>query len=490
MSMPGFTAGASLYRLAGNYSQIQSSELSGGIVPGAFCPPGFVGKVVCNVEGHCGVVCVPVLPPPPPACPIWLPGWVMCGTNCVNLNNDANNCGSCGHFCPIGSVGRACCSGACVDRSSDTSNCGACGNVCPAPPNSTNVTCTGIVTGGMLTGVCDFSCDSGYTKCGSIGCFDIQTDVNNCGSCGKVCPQGPANSHATCTNGVCGFACDQGFSLSNGICCPSGEFNSDGICCPAGEFNSNGICCIHGEEVNCGEGKCINTLSDPNNCGGCRMLCASGICCKGKCCRPPGINSTTKCENGVCTNSCNPGYISVNGVCTACPPGLTSCSGKCVTPTCSGACPTGSAQEYYFFIEQRPSMCAVFFQSPTGLYGPIVANSLGEATKCVQKVYPSSSYSISTTGGNFCFDVSCPGDAGDPPSCSPVSNVLAISVNDAKTCTQLLNPGCTITLCPKCAEGLTDCCGTCVDTSSDAKNCGSCQNQCASGTSCINGFCQ
>ena len=40
-----------------------------------------------------------------------------------------------------------------------------------------------------------------------------------------------------------------------------------------------------------------------------------------------------------------------------------------------------------------------------------------------------------------------------------------------------------------CQSGLTSCNGQCVDTATDATNCGSCGNTCNQGQSCVNGAC-
>jgi hypothetical protein len=52
------------------------------------------------------------------------------------------------------------------------------------------------------------TCASGLSVCGPDGgaqaCANLQTDVNNCGTCGNVCPTGGAGSVATCTTGTCG----------------------------------------------------------------------------------------------------------------------------------------------------------------------------------------------------------------------------------------------------------------------------------------------
>lgn len=77
---------------------------------------------------------------------------------------------------------------------------------------------------------------------------------------------------------------------------------------------SPNACCNH---------VCVNLQTDPNNCGACGNVCASGVCCLGQCCPA----ATPHC---------------VNGVCSACPAGQTLCNGTCVNlktnPYNCGAC--------------------------------------------------------------------------------------------------------------------------------------------------------
>lgn len=315
--------------------QARQYEPSGQIVPAASCPSGYVGKVVCNVQGHCGVICVPIIPPPPPACPTWLPGVTKCGKICVNTTGDWGNCGLCGHGCPIPvGAGGACCSGACVDLSSDVNNCGGCGNVCATPLNAINVTCTGIFVGGAISGaVCDFSCPSGLTKCDQThptGCFDISSDTNNCGGCGHVCPELP-NSTPTCAGGVCGFNCNAGFLKCGNTCCPPGPANSTSTCtfgqlcgwtCNSGFTKCGNSCCS--SSMACCHGACLDPMtfsSDQNNCGGCGNVCPGGDGC---------------CSGGQCGSLCGP---------TCCTSGNECCTGEIDGQTIPGSgrtcCPIG-----------------------------------------------------------------------------------------------------------------------------------------------------
>ena len=68
---------------------------------------------------------------------------------------------------------------------------------------------------------------------------------------------------------------------------------------------------------------CVNTNSDPSDCGACGTACPSGQACASGACVAGGIGST--CTSG---SSCASGNC-VGGVCTACSAGLTSCGGTC-----------------------------------------------------------------------------------------------------------------------------------------------------------------
>ena len=60
------------------------------------------------------------------------------------------------------------CNGVCVNLSNDLQNCGSCGSVCPAPANG---------TARCVQGACKVTCNAGYTSCSGT-CINITSDPN------------------------------------------------------------------------------------------------------------------------------------------------------------------------------------------------------------------------------------------------------------------------------------------------------------------------
>jgi hypothetical protein len=147
------------------------------------------------------------------------------------------------------------CTGICTVLNNDPGNCGNCGAACPAGQTCSGGGCA-TVTGG---------CPSGQTLCGTQ-CISLGTDTNNCGGCGIVCQQLPGSS-PVCQGGQCTFSCQGGFAD-----------------------------CDH----NPGNGCEVNLPADPNNCGGCGIVCQY---------HP---NGSPLCSNGSCVSVCFPGYQDCN----------------------------------------------------------------------------------------------------------------------------------------------------------------------------------
>lgn len=145
------------------------------------------------------------------SCPSAQPA--ICGTQCVDLTSDKNNCGSCGHVCPNDAVscingtcvcpsGMGYCGGTCVSLNTD-SNCGTCGNVCPGDSFGHAKMCSS----GQC--VCPTWVAGGTWDPAHNGCYDYAHDSSNCGSFGHVCPG----------TSICG-ACDNTASQCSGVCTP------------------------------------------------------------------------------------------------------------------------------------------------------------------------------------------------------------------------------------------------------------------------------
>ena len=282
--------------------------------------------------GNCAVVC-PLLPNATPGCFVGVCGISACDPgygNCdlVTLNGcealtdtDELNCGACGFACPAiahgtpGCASSMCVVGACdpgyadcdsdpsngceVNVGTDPQNCGACGFQCPSILGA---------SAGCSSFVCGLgACDPGLGDCyGGLadGCeTSLDTDVNNCGACGLSCPQ-VANGTRGCAAGVCGVgSCDAGHADCDGNAAngcevdATSDLSNCGNCgntCGAVPNGSPG--CTAGA---CGVGTCSagfsdcdsnpgngceqSTASDPNNCGGCGVVCGSGQCTNSSC---------------------------------------------------------------------------------------------------------------------------------------------------------------------------------------------------------------
>ncbi|BGP46724.1 hypothetical protein JCM10450v2_002572 [Rhodotorula kratochvilovae] len=260
-------------------------------------------------------------------------GLLGSSTSCtaVNTASDVNNCGAVGNKCSFTNGGGTCSSGQCTYTScnngfyqvngqctalnlfTDVNNCGAVGRVCSY--DNAVAQC--------ITGTCSLaSCNPGYkqqtsyallgllgssTSCAAV---DTTSDVNNCGTVGKVCSF--SNGAGTCSNGQCAYtSCNSGYYQVNGVC-TSLNLQSDinncgavGRVCPTSLGSatcSAGSCkytsCTSGYTLSSGQCTQVNTQTDVNNCGRVGNVCPSTYA--------NGGSST--CVSGACTTSCKSGF--------------------------------------------------------------------------------------------------------------------------------------------------------------------------------------
>lgn len=214
------------------------------------------------------------------------------------LATDEANCGACGNACT--GARNTCCNSGCVDTRVDTEHCGGCGIECGA----TDVCCDGECKSPAECAGCEGGCDAGETCCNGV-CADVQTDEAHCGTCGDPCSASQFCCGGTCVSNenpsACGDACS--------VC------GTDELCCGGACVERDETRCMNCDN-SCAGGECcpalmmcIDTQTDPNNCGGCGATCAVGQGCSGgECCNMCGDDcvdfQTDSRHCGECDNFC------------------------------------------------------------------------------------------------------------------------------------------------------------------------------------------
>lgn len=312
-------------------------------------------------------------------------------------------------------------------------------------------------------------CPAGYTTCPSsrFACdANFNTDPNNCGACGVVCPGSALNGTFQCVNGACILKCDptQFLDCNNSV--------DDGCETPVGTNDNCSKCgesCLCYKDLltppqcGCPSGRtqcgtdsvnCVTLTDDDNNCGACGTKCPNS----GTCPTPPP-NTETGCANGKCgTAKCTGtfGDCDKDGIG---PDGKVNCaSNGCETDlgadpkncgACGNVCPAGQ--------ECRPDQ-----------YGrPFCACPAGQS---------------------YC-DGLCVSFGSDPDNCGGCGISCAKGSED-HSIGQCVYGSCT----SACLGGFGDCNGNPSDGcetsfSSDPRNCGGCGNACAPGQPCVGGTC-
>ena len=175
-----------------------------------------------------------------------------CGNKCPTstTSNIACSAGSCTSTMCTGSY-RTCKAGpvdGCeVDTAVSAANCGTCGKVCPGVANGTP---------GCTASNCGIaSCNANFANCdGNVtnGCeANTATNIAHCSGCNKPCPN-YANANAQCMAGICSMgSCRAGFNDCNMNSTDGCEINTNtdknncgkcGTVCPGTQFCSLGNC--------------------------------------------------------------------------------------------------------------------------------------------------------------------------------------------------------------------------------------------------------
>jgi hypothetical protein len=383
--------------------------------------------------GACGRVCVV-----PNATPVCRDG--RCGVGTCNdgfgdcdgdptngcetdLRTATNNCGRCGSVCFAANGVAVCAAGACaLDRCnagfadcnrfygdgceiatiSDVNNCATCGNVCPTPTAGTRVCLAGVCAiGTCLAGTGD--CDGNLAN----GCeVNTTTTLAHCGGCGRACAA-RANASLFCAAGACGFTCNPGFADCDG---------------------------------NAANGCEVDVRSNVGNCGRCGNACSTA-------------NGTETCVAGVCgIGVCNPGFANCD---TLVPNG-------CEVDTRSNSSNCGT--------------CGNLCTAPAG--GSVTCSSSACAQTC--PAGQSNCGGICRTTGSACTSVGSGGCAQSGTLvCSGTTTVCSAAPLTTGACSSPVGGACGAGGTCACAAGLTNCGGTCRALSSDPSNCGGCGVVCS-----------
>jgi hypothetical protein len=166
--------------------------------------------------------------------------------------------------------------------------------------------------GECCSGACDPAigrcvCGGGTELCGRecIAIEQFQTDVNNCGGCRNRCRQAPECHLPVCIDGACGSVPDPDL-----IGQPCGR--DDRVC------GANGVCACPPERPTTCRRTCVDTASDPDNCGACGNRC------------PRSGHGTATCTGGACGITCDVGFALCGERC--CADDRECCNGDCCGP--------------------------------------------------------------------------------------------------------------------------------------------------------------
>lgn len=440
------------------------------------------------------------------------PGYENCDANPANgceaaLQTSITNCGACNVVCDLLNTNEICKDGACavgtcvagfadcdkaaangceINTQTSVTDCGTCNNKCDFP-NGAGTCNAGICTLGTCASPwkdCDLQAANGCEK-------NLNTDPQNCGTCGNACTTGQVCQNGTCILSSCTpptANCD-----SNPGDCETNTNTSATNCGGCGITCSN----AHGS-TSCVAAKCtpicatnwgdcdgdpkngcetsLTTLTDCGSCGkACALANANESCSTGSCVVATCLSGYGDCNNqdaDGCEINVNTSVPNCGGCGSACSNnnGVPSCGGG----NCSIACTGGFAD---CNNNPRTDGCEIN-----------ISNNPLHCSACGSVCPPATP---NCTGGT-CIS-NCPSGFGD---CDGVAangceTNLTLTHDKCGSCTNACGPGqwCNNAVCANCGSGTVDCDGNgqngCeVNTATNPNACGGCGNKCGSDGTC------
>lgn len=166
----------------------------------------------------------------------------------------------------------------------------------------------------------------GLTDCGADTCVDLNTDSDNCGTCGMTCVAGE-----TCVQGNCEVVCPADQIVCDGACvdpqtndqyCGAGgecAGPDQGVACDGGYSCVEGDCACASPYFECAPDVCVNLDTDITHCGTCFDACPADAtgCMNGDCVFETIIAGALPPENGRWQYGAAPGVEGADEQCNA-----------------------------------------------------------------------------------------------------------------------------------------------------------------------------